>query len=373
MPWRKLTCIIAISLPKVCRGWAWGVGFGSKSARIWHTKQGSFAKGPEKRTCTYLAESCFQTAMSDSSSAAMSTGSSRESADSPSSTSATSESVIASPSSAELASGTPEPSDISGSSEISEPTSESSGTSFEDSTSSETSAEEREDLWELCCSLESNLTAECQRQGLRARRLTIENGFDFNKQKAGNACMKLARRWRPRRVWVSAPCTSWTSMQNLNQRNRFQRKRLRRQRLQSRRLVKKVVKVMCQVARQGGLVYFEWPHLCQGWGIPELEFLREELRNMGFPVQTVVFHGCAFNLRSASQPRFFLKKAWRILTTDPNLHRVARVCPKNHRHLVIQGRDTHRSAIYPQEMCRCLAEAFAAWPASGQLAEAFAA
>jgi hypothetical protein len=91
-----------------------------------------------------------------------------------------------------------------------------------------------------------------------------------------------------------------------------------------------------------------------------LEFLREELRNMGFPVQTVVFHGCAFNLRSASQPRFFLKKAWRILTTDPNLHRVARVCPKNHRHLVIQGRDTHRSAIYPQEMCRCLAEAFAA-------------
>ena len=317
-------------------------------------------------TCTSPSESCFQTAMSASSNAAMSNGSSRESVASSSSsspsTSGESESLTAEASSAEATSDvTPEPSDISGSSEISELTAESSGTSSDDdSTSSETSAEEREDLWELCCSLASNLTAECLRQGLRARRLTIENGFDFNKQKAGNACMKLARRWRPRRIWVSAPCTPWTSMQNLNQRNRFQRKRLRRQRLQSRKLVKQVTRVMCQVARQGGLVYFEWPHLCQGWHIPELEFLRDELRNMGFHVHSVVFHGCAFNLRSASQPRLFLKKAWRILTTDPNLHQVARVCPKNHKHVVIQGGDTHRSAFYPQEMCRCLAEAFAA-------------
>ena len=145
-------------------------------------------------------------------------------------------------------------------------------------------------------------------------------------------------------------------MQNLNQRSHKQKRRLRRKRRQSQRLVAHCCQVLLKAALStGSMVYFEWPSSATGWHLPELARLREELAEGGQDTYTFIVHGCAFGLQSLSSPGRFLRKSWRILTTDPGFGSVARMCPKNHRHVAIQGRDTAHSAFYPKALCHRVA------------------
>ena len=67
---------------------------------------------------------------------------------------------------------------------------------------------------EVCCASHSRLTAECERKGLTARRLTLGTGFDFYQGESVRRAKQLIKEEKPRRGWISTPCTLWSSMQN---------------------------------------------------------------------------------------------------------------------------------------------------------------
>ena len=220
-------------------------------------------------------------------------------------------------------------------------------------------------LWELCCAPDSELVAAVLKGGDQAERLTLETGYDLQShsamQQAKDRITKSDKWCAFPRAWASPPCTKWSSMQNLTKRNLKQKLALKRARLESRRLVSNCVEVLLEVLlRLGGHFYYEWPHSCQGWQIPELRHLRKQTQKSGQQIFEVVFEGCAFGLQDSSGD-FFLRKKWRVLTNDPKLQNVARRCPfqgrdaTGHQHKTIQGPETARSAFYPPQMCCALA------------------
>ena len=239
----------------------------------------------------------------------------------------------------------------------------SSESSSSESLSSSLSAESSGSycLWELCCAPDSELAAAVIQAGAEAQRLTLETGFDLQfPRSAHRAQRRVAKSRKFPRGWASPPCTKWSSMQNLTKKNHRQKQDLKRARRKSGRSVGNCVAVLLAILRKGGHFYYEWPHSCQGWHIPELGHLRQQAQKMGHDILEVVFEGCAFGLRDSSG-EYFLRKKWRVLTNDPGLPAVARRCPfqgrdgPGHQHKTVQGAETARSAFYPPRMCRALA------------------
>ena len=217
-------------------------------------------------------------------------------------------------------------------------------------------------LWEICCAPDSELVAMVQRKGGEARRLTLETGFDMQCPRASRrAGRRIKETSKFARGWASPPCTKWSSMQNLTLKTPARAQALKQARRKSRVLVGHCVDLLITILLRKGHFYYEWPHHCQGWQIPELRRLRKAARTAGQEVFEVLFEGCAFGLRDSSG-EFFLRKRWRVLTNDPGLSAVARQCPfqgrdgPGHRHTTIQGKETARSAFYPPRMCKVLAE-----------------
>ena len=64
--------------------------------------------------------------------------------------------------------------------------------------------------------------------------------------------------------------------------------------------------------------------------------------------------GAFLGLRSVTHEGY-LKKTWRVMTTDSSLLTLDRMCIKGQHHVHIEGRDTALSAFYPAQKCaKCL-------------------
>ena len=90
---------------------------------------------------------------------------------------------------------------------------------------------------------------------MHPKRLTLETGYDFMETKCVKKALKLAKKQPPSRVWVSIPCTAWSSVQNFNQKP-GQQAALHKKRKQSVRLLHNVLKVLKRVVETNGYVYF---------------------------------------------------------------------------------------------------------------------
>ncbi|CAK0838883.1 unnamed protein product, partial [Prorocentrum cordatum] len=208
---------------------------------------------------------------------------------------------------------------------------------------------------EICCHPNSMLTDECTNIGLSMERISIENGYNLSTKAGFEAASKKLDEVMPKRAWISLPCTLWTSLTNFNYKTPEARARLEKDRLRDRRRVKYGVLLMLKIVDNGGEVYFEWPHRCQGWKIPELNFLRMELRRRGRHVFEDRIDGCMYGLRDYNTNEL-VEKGWRIMTTDPEFSKVATVCDHSHGHRVISGKlHTAATAYYPQAMCKAIA------------------
>ena len=116
-------------------------------------------------------------------------------------------------------------------------------------------------LWEICCSPTSTLTSEVLRNNLKAKRWTLESGFDLEKPDCVSNALEAVQCERPSKLWAALKCTPWTSIQNLNQKTPQQVSNLRRMRLRSRKQVRHVIQIF-KAALQAGPdvdIYFEWP------------------------------------------------------------------------------------------------------------------
>ena len=145
-------------------------------------------------------------------------------------------------------------------------------------------------------------------------------------------------------------------MQNLNMKRIGFLQKLQKKQAESRKMLRVTLPILLAVVLDNrGHIYFEWPTRCRGWQVVELMNFLSQLKRAGVQVFKCIVHGCAYGLRSDTSGRF-LEKSWTILTTDEDMyHRLARRCPKNHQHEVIQGRQTARSAFYPPAMGRQVA------------------
>ncbi|CAK0867947.1 unnamed protein product, partial [Prorocentrum cordatum] len=208
---------------------------------------------------------------------------------------------------------------------------------------------------EICCHPNSMLTDECTNIGLSMERISVENGYNLSTKAGFEAASKKLDEVMPKRAWISLPCTLWTSLTNFNYKTPEARARLEKDRLRDRRRVKYGVLLLLKIVDNGGEVYFEWPHRCQGWKIPELNFLRTELRRRGRHVFEDRIDGCMYGLRDYNTNEL-VEKGWRIMTTNPEFSKVATVCDHSHGHRVISGKlHTAATAYYPQAMCKAIA------------------
>ena len=62
-------------------------------------------------------------------------------------------------------------------------------------------------LWEICCSPTSNLSTEIIRNGLKAKRWTIEDGFDIERPECVREAVSALKTDCPTTIWTSLRCT----------------------------------------------------------------------------------------------------------------------------------------------------------------------
>ena len=215
-------------------------------------------------------------------------------------------------------------------------------------------------VWEMCCAPDSRITEQSLRRGLLAKRLTLETGWDFRKAHAGRKARLEAQHKRVMKVWLSLPCTPWSSIQNLNLNRPSAVRKKEKGREESRRMLQVCLPVLRVVTLcNGGDFYFEWPTGSQGWHAPELLEFRAAIRRQGRKVYECRVDGCSYGMRSKRTGRY-LRKKWTVWTSDAVMFdKLGRRCPKDHLHDVIQGSETAASAFYPRRMAAKVAEIWA--------------
>ena len=211
----------------------------------------------------------------------------------------------------------------------------------------------RDFLWEVACSENSWLTSEALRQGLPARRINYANGFDIYDPTTWQKLRELQRVHRPRKIWLSLPCTRWCRFANLNYATPERREILETARRKERRMLKEAKSFLLDAVDYDPTVdiYFEWTHPCSGWDQKPMLDLRDGLHQRGHDWLPCRLDGCCYGMMNRDNT-MFLQKKWLIRTTDPRFHRLfrAKCCPGNHAHARIEGAETSRTAYYPLRM-----------------------
>ena len=84
--------------------------------------------------------------------------------------------------------------------------------------------------------------------------------------------------------------------------------------------------------------------------------LKEHFEAHGIPWLDCRVDGCNYGMKDV-KGEFFIHKKWLIKTTDENFHKTfrAKVCPGNHVHKTIEGRDTSASSYYPWKLVQAIA------------------
>ena len=216
---------------------------------------------------------------------------------------------------------------------------------------------ETEHLWEICCSPQSTLSKEAQRQGFSATRWNWESGFDLGNRTKVEEMIKQIPRCKPTRVWGSPKCTAVTSIQNLNQRTVEQRLEWQKKFMRTRREVRHLIRIFkAAYSRNPGKVhiYMEWPKLAvKGWNLKEWRDFKKWLMQVhGQPIYFAEIHGCMFGLKDSQGT--LINKPWLVMTTDYDFYISATMtCDGTHSHRQVIGMGTsavHNTAFYPQRM-----------------------
>ncbi|MDA8583090.1 hypothetical protein N9L68_02630 [bacterium] len=198
--------------------------------------------------------------------------------------------------------------------------------------SAATSSSDDDECWEICCNPRGTLTDAATATGLRAKRLTLGTGYDIMKEETVRKARKHMNNTKPRRAWVSIPCTPMVCHSELQPVAQPTTSRGTRKTGESRALGTcfAYFENMVEPRRHW---YFEWPNRCQGWRLPELVEFRSYCIRKGCPVYEVRIDGCMYGLLSKQKPFTYLQKPWNIWTTDPTFVRACgRRCRETHPH-----------------------------------------
>ena len=222
--------------------------------------------------------------------------------------------------------------------------------------------DEQDGIWEIACAPHSWLSEACDQQGLRPRRINLQQGYDIYKTATWEHLKGLRRRHRPRRLWFSLPCTKWCQWSKLNYATEERQELLATYRRRERRMLWQAAHFIEDTLNEDPEtdIYWEWPWPCEGWNQRPLEHIAHLLQARGREWLPCRVDGCNYGLRADDGAGDFLRKRWMIRTTSSFFHQRfrAKVCPGSHRHAWIQGAETSKSSYYPWRMVKSMALAW---------------
>ena len=126
------------------------------------------------------------------------------------------------------------------------------------STALEINLDGRDALWEVACADNSWLTECANNHSLVARRINYKNGFDIYEASTWQRLQALRRERRPRKIWLSLPCTRRCNWVNVNYNTPEKREVLESLRRKERRMLRHVKDFLLQALDED-------PELCLYW------------------------------------------------------------------------------------------------------------
>lgn len=143
--------------------------------------------------------------------------------------------------------------------------------------------DEQDGIWEIACAPHSWLSEACDQQGLRPRRINLQQGYDIYKTATWEHLKGLRRRHRPRRLWFSLPCTKWCQWSKLNYATEERQELLATYRRRERRMLWQAAHFIEDTLNEDPEtdIYWEWPWPCEGWNQRSLEYIAHLLQARG--------------------------------------------------------------------------------------------
>ncbi len=188
-----------------------------------------------------------------------------------------------------------------------------------------------------------------------------------NRVSGVHPCSDLASR-RPHKLWLSIPCTFWSSAQNANLANPERAPQILKGRKRSRQMVRSIVAWLIESLDDDAdiEVYWEWPHYCRGFGDDCFQLLVRALERRHKPLYDARIDGCRYGMKDSKQ-QTLVWKPWRIKTTSPTFYKEYKnkTCtntkrdasgPNDHYHAPLVGAESASSAFYPEGMCQSIAK-----------------
>ena len=213
-------------------------------------------------------------------------------------------------------------------------------------------------VWEVACSPHSWLSEACEQRGLRPRRINLEQGYDLYKKETWDNMKILRKRTKPRKIWLSLPCTKYCQRTFINYATDARKELLKRYQRRERRMLWNMNDFIKDTLEDDPFceIYFEWTHPCRGWQEAPMIDLEKFMDKIGREWLGCRIDGCNYGMKD-STGQHFIRKKWLIKTTDESFHKTfkAKTCPGSHSHTWIQGQETSRSAYYPWRMVQSIA------------------
>ena len=217
---------------------------------------------------------------------------------------------------------------------------------------------DQDGVWEVACAPHSWLSEACDRQGLRACRINLEQGYDLYKAETWHRLGELRRQRHPRKIWFSLPCTKFCRWTYVNYNTPERQVILEQARRKERRMLWNMNKFIKQTILEdpNTQIYFEWTHPCQGWSESPMRDLEQFFAEQEIPWLPCRIDGCVYGMKDQHNENFVHKK-WMVKTTDESFHACykCKVCHGGHSHTLIQGVETSRSAYYPWKLVESIA------------------
>ena len=208
----------------------------------------------------------------------------------------------------------------------------------------------RDGLWEVACSPHSWLSSAAEEHGLQPFRVNLAAGFDLYDPKVWDRLRDLRRVRRPKRIWISVPCTKWCPWTSVNFNTPEKQIKLETARRRERRMLWNLNKFLKETLDEDEYVdiFFEWPHPSFGWRQEPLQDLARHFEAKSIPWLPCRIDGCNYGMKNEAGTAF-IHKRWLVRTTSERFHKEFRskLCPGNHEHCLIQGTETARSSYYP--------------------------
>ena len=162
-------------------------------------------------------------------------------------------------------------------------------------------------VWEIACAPHSWLSQACDQQGLRARRINLEQGYNLYQDKTWEDLRSLRRKHRPKRLWISLPCTKWCQWSYINYSTPERKLILAAYRRKELRMLWKMVHFIEEALDEDPLldVFWEWPWPCIGWQQAPLQYLQTILEARGREWLRCRIDGCNYGLREKMELETF--------------------------------------------------------------------